>query len=476
MASSESPVGQPQSKKDILLLGATGFMGRIITKYLCAHVQKEHFTVALGARSLDKLEKMVQELGVKEKVDEFVKVDVGSPESVERAVKNARVVINVVGPYWTWGTPVVAACVKHGVHYVDLTGETPWIRKIVLEYHHAATQSGAIIVPSCGYDSIPSDIVPWLANKTLKAYVAANRPGTPFVGLGTSLSAQKHKGGISGGTLASLITGLEDCPPEARREGRKPYSISPFIGRKQPGPRFIYELVIPGAKSIIGGFWVMRNTNVWLVQRTFGLFESRAHEVHASGTATEEEKAEADKARYGPDFVYDEFLQTKSKLSAFVMSACLVVTFTLLTFVRPVRALVKKFGLQSGEGPSEEAMKKGYFEITNITTAGEFTESPITVQTVVTGKGDPGYQLTGVMISESALSLLLPVHNWDVAQEKPAEIRRTTPFAKQGGVLTPMTAFGEDLVNRFCTTSLFTFASYVLEDNGRRIEAKDKDV
>jgi hypothetical protein len=109
MASSASPAGQqPQAKKDILLLGATGFMGRIITKYLCTHVQKELFTVALGARSPDKLEQMVKELGVKEKVDEFVKVDVGSPESVERAVENARVVINVVGPYWTWGTPVVA--------------------------------------------------------------------------------------------------------------------------------------------------------------------------------------------------------------------------------------------------------------------------------------------------------------------------------------------------------------------------------
>jgi hypothetical protein len=81
------------------------------------------------------------------------------------------------------------------------------------------------------------------------------------------------------------------------------------------------------------------------------------------------------------------------------------------------------------------------------------------------------------MISESALSLLLPVHNWDVPSERPSETRRTTPFARQGGVLTPMTAFGEDLINRFCTTNSFTFASYVLEENtGRRLTGKDKDV
>ncbi|RXW25652.1 hypothetical protein EST38_g224 [Candolleomyces aberdarensis] len=471
MASSTGSAEQNRTKNDILVLGATGFMGRIITKYLCEHSQKQAFTLALGARSPDKLDQMVKELGVKDKVDELVKVDVGSPESVERAVKGARVVINVVGPYWTWGTPIVAACAKHGVHYVDLTGETPWIRRIVLEYHHAAIQSGAIIVPSCGYDSIPSDMAPWLANKTLKAYVAANRPGTPFVGLGTSLSAQKHKGGISGGTLASLITSLEDYPKDVRREGSKPYCISPFVGRKQPGPRFIYELVIPRAKSIVGGFWVMRNTNVWLVQRTFGLLETKALEVQASGTATEEEKAEANRARYGPEFVYDEFMQTKSKLSGFLISACLVATFALLTFVRPIRILVKKFGLQSGDGPSEEAMKKGYFQTTNITKSSEGSQPPITVQTVVSGKGDPGYLLTGVMISESALSLLLPL-SYNGPRQSSSEIRRTTPLAKEGGILTPMTAFGEDLVTRLCDTKLFTCSSFVVEDNTGR---KDKD-
>ncbi|KAJ2931520.1 hypothetical protein H1R20_g5585, partial [Candolleomyces eurysporus] len=444
MASSTGSAGQNRTKNDILVLGATGFMGRIITRYLCEHSQKQAFTLALGARSPDKLDQMVKELGVKDKVDELVKVDVGSPESVEKAVKGARVVINVVGPYWTWGTPVVAACAKHGVHYVDLTGETPWIRRIVLEYHHAAIQSGAIIVPSCGYDSIPSDMVPWLANKTLKAYVAANRPGTPFVGLGTSLSAQKHKGGISGGTLASLITSLEDYPKDIMREGSKPYCISPVVGRKQPGPRFIYELVIPRAKSLVGGFWVMRNTNVWLVQRTFGLLEAKALEVQASGTATEEEKAEANKARYGPDFVYDEFMQTKSKLSGFLMSVCLAATFALLTFVRPT---------------------------TNITKSAGGSQPPITVQTVVSGKGDPGYLLTGVMISESALSLLLPL-SYNGPRQPGSETRRTTSLAKEGGILTPMTAFGEDLVARLCDTKLFTCSSFVVEDNTGR---KDKD-
>lgn len=121
-------------KTDVLVLGATGFTGRLITRYLSVHPQRNAFTFAVGARSPAKLQTLLEDLNLhKDSRISTVQVDVTSQPDVERAVKTTRVVINTVGPYWRWGTPVVEACAKHGVHYVDLTGETVWMKHIILQ-------------------------------------------------------------------------------------------------------------------------------------------------------------------------------------------------------------------------------------------------------------------------------------------------------------------------------------------------------
>jgi len=121
-------------KTDLLILGATGYTGRLITRYLSEHPQRSGFTFAVGARSRAKLTSLLENLGLlNDDTIGLVHVDVTRPAEVEEAVKSTRVVINTVGPYWYWGTPVVAACAKYGVHYVDITGETWWIRKIIRE-------------------------------------------------------------------------------------------------------------------------------------------------------------------------------------------------------------------------------------------------------------------------------------------------------------------------------------------------------
>jgi len=121
-------------KTDLLILGATGYTGRFITRYLSEHPQRSGFTFAVGARSRAKLTSLLENLGLlDDNTIGLVHVDVTKPTEVEEAIKSTRVVINTVGPYWHWGTPVVAACAKNGVHYVDITGETWWIRKIIRE-------------------------------------------------------------------------------------------------------------------------------------------------------------------------------------------------------------------------------------------------------------------------------------------------------------------------------------------------------
>ena len=203
---------------------------------------------------------MVEELGIADKVDEFVNVDVKDKASVERAVKRTRVVINVVGPYWHYGTPVVECvhprsrkgqlltriqrlCTESGplrrpmwrvdldaADYPSVRSQTPLILPQVLSpcrYDFAASRNRTIIVPACGYDSVPSDIVAWLANKTLKSYASLKRPGEQFIGIRSSISAQRPKGGFSGGTAASGMAMLEDTPKEVRRAALTPYSLSP---------------------------------------------------------------------------------------------------------------------------------------------------------------------------------------------------------------------------------------------------------
>lgn len=459
-----------EQKLDILILGATGFTGRLISKYLATHAQKRLFVLGLGARSEGKLKQLVDELGISDKVDDLVNVNVQDKESIEQAVKRTRVVLNVVGPYWLYGTPVVDACVRNGVHYVDLCGETTWMQKIILEYDFAASRNGAIIVPACGYDSIPSDITAWLSNKTLKSYTALKRPGEQFIGILRSISAQNPKGGFSGGTAASMMSMLESTPKEVVRAALIPYSLSPVEGAEQPGPKFVYELMVPGVRHIVGCFWFMRSTNVWVVQRTFGLLEM----LTKSRIPTPERQAEVDKMRYGPNFMYDEFMEQESKLTALVTSTFFFIGFALMSLFSPFRALVKLIMPKSGEGPSEEQMNNGSFEITNVTTSD--STPPINVITTMTGKGDPGYSLTAIMISESALSLLLHPGAASKPTSELTDVIRPTEFARGGGVLTPMTAFGDNLITRLCATTKFTIASYVSEHkdqvNGRTEDRK----
>lgn len=438
---------------DVLLLGATGFTGTLITRYLCAHPQRHLFTFAIGARSQSKLDALVQKLDVPSSV-QLVQVDVTDKHQVEEAVKSTRVIINTVGPYWKWGTPVVAACVRNGVHYVDLTGETPWVKYIINRYDYYATITGSIIVPQCGYDSIPSDISAFLANKTLKAH-------SPSLNLGTSTTAHKIRGGVSGGTLASAMTAIEEVPRYERKEASLPHSLSPIVGVKPSRPQFWYNLPIPGANEIYGAFFFMQPTNRALVQRTAGLLELEAI-MHG-------DRKEAQLERYGSNFSYDEFVVMPSKLVSTMVTTAFVIGVGMLVLVRPFRWLVKKLMPQPGEGPSEEQMRNGFMQCTNLAVSD--SSPPVHVQSVVKGHGDPGYSLTAIMISESALSIILPPPSQTESlktRTEETQIHNLGVLARQGGVLTSMTAFGDVLIKRLEETGKFEFSSCVVEEGEAR--------
>ncbi|KAG6878860.1 hypothetical protein C0992_007065 [Termitomyces sp. T32_za158] len=404
---------------DIVVFGATGL-----------------FSFAIAARSQSKLHTLVQEFKIPSSID-TIQVDVTDFKSVEAAVRSARVVINTVGPYWRWGTPVVKACAKNGVHYVDLTGESVWIKDIINQFDYLATKTGAIIVPSCGYDSVPSDVSAYLSNKTLKAYGDYD--------VATSMSGQKLQGGISGGTLNTIFTILEDVPRDKLRDSAKDFSLSPVMGGASPVFQFLYKQFIPGNTTVFGSFFLMAPGNKKLVQRTFGLLELQKITAAQPGSSSEAAKL-ARRESYGPSFAYDEFLVMSSRFSAMAFSAVFMTGFMLLARLSPLRWLLKKIVLAPGSGPSEEAMEKGFFETINHTTST--STPPVHVKTIFKGDRDPGYALTAIMIAESALSLLLPPISKSVPPSKTSLPEGLPDLAKRGGILTPMTAFGDVLITR----------------------------
>lgn len=140
-------------------------------------------------------------------------------------------------------------------------------------FDYLATKTGSIIVPACGFDSVPSDISAHLANKTLKA-LGPDGSGE-YLSIGDCTSGVAFKGGVSGGTIASAITAMEQVPRRFRRESMRPYSLSPFQGSRSPFFRSVYSLFIPGEKPIRGGLWIMAASNRGIVQRTFGLLQTQ---------------------------------------------------------------------------------------------------------------------------------------------------------------------------------------------------------
>lgn len=442
------------TQADIIVLGATGCTGRLITRYLAAHPQFTQglFSFSVAARSQSKLHTLVQQLSLPPTIN-VVQVDITDDTDLEKAVRSAKVVINAVGPYWPSGLPVVRACAINGIHYLDLTGETHWIKEIIDRYDYIATKTGAIIVPSCGLESIPSDLSAFLGNKTLKSH------GAYDVGLSTTAIAVS--GGIPDGTWNTIMTLYEDVPKHQQRESMVDYALSPVVGRIRPRFQLFYHFSIPGERPTAGWFLPMQPINRALVQRTFGLLELQAlDESNRSNTPMRL----ATKERYGPTFAYDEFLAMRSKTWGFFLMMSCVVGMALMTYITPIRWVVQKLIPKLASRPSDEDLQKGFLTAKNLTIST--STPPIRVKTVIKGNGDPGFLLSSIMISESALSLLLPPPS-ETASYLVKFVSTSLPaglpaLVRRGGVLTPATAFGDVLVTRLEETGRFVFESQIV--------------
>ncbi|KZV96731.1 saccharopine dehydrogenase [Exidia glandulosa HHB12029] len=421
---------------DILVLGATGFTGKLVTKYLASHPEKSSFKLGISVRTKAKGAALLAQLALAPDSVTIIELDVTDSTLLNASIARTKVIINTVGPFWKYSTPVITACARLGKHYVDLTGETFWIYSVLRQVDTLASHTGAIIIPSCGLDSLPADLSAFLSVRTLQNYCDARQ--ITWSGAGRSLTGYDMPLSPSGGTLETMAVALSSVPRDVLSDSMQPYALSPVKGTDSPVHRALYRM--RDASFSWGSFFIMSPANRAIVHRSWGMFELQAQLFRGPS------------ASYGAKFQYDEFLAASNPLSALLSSITIAIA-GLFILLPPVRWMIKK-AIPPGSGPSEKAMNKGHIKATNVTELSDDTS--IRARTDFVGKGDPGYLLTSVMISEAALGLLF------TAPEK------LGPLAATGGLLTPATALGSVLPDRLRRTGLFEISSHIVDDEPKK--------
>ncbi|TIB70600.1 hypothetical protein E3Q24_02855 [Wallemia mellicola] len=388
---------------DILVIGATE--------------HHKDVKIALAARSLSKLDDVRQKLGVPSDVKSLTVPDLStdSPE-LEEIVKAAKVVLSMAGPYALYGMSVATACVRAGVHFVDINGEGPsYYINLVKQLTYKASQTGSILVPSTGLDSLPSDIAVYKSVKGLRdngIYSDINYSHTSFSGLIK---------GASGGTISSLLTMYDKTPKDQLRENRRDvWSLAPEVNSEraklQNGEKLIsYD----NAVGKWGTPWLLGPHNIRVVYRSAALLPQL----------------------YSKTFKYTETLSHESFFRALLRGVMMALGGFLFATFPWFRALLQKVAPKSGTGPTPEQDAACSLVLDNTTKTVDGHE----MHTRVTGKGHAGYSLTGIMSSEVALLL---------AKETPK---------KEGGVYTPASALGDVLIQELEKYGDFKFTTKLVK-------------
>ncbi|MBW7831855.1 MAG: saccharopine dehydrogenase NADP-binding domain-containing protein [Simplicispira suum] len=382
---------------DLVVHGATGFTGRLVVEYLLQRYPAgSGLRWAMGGRSADKLASVRDAIGAPADTP-LVVTDSRDPASLQALMAQTRLVLTTVGPYQLYGSELVAACAAAGVDYVDLCGEPAWMRQMIDAHEAAAKASGARIVFSCGFDSIPFDMGVWMLQNEMRSRFG--HPASRVRG-----RVRKMKGTFSGGTAASLKATLAAAAadPGVLDLLRNPFSLTPgFQGPRQP----------TGSKPMVDealGLWVA----------PFVMAAINTRNVHRSNFLLGHS--------YGADFVYDEMLVTGAGEKGEAIANA----------VAADKSLGSDGGPQPGEGPSREEREAGSYDVLFL---GEDAQGQL-LRVAVQGDRDPGYGSTSKMIAEAAACLLQDATH--------------TP----GGIWTPAPALGQPLIDRLQAHAGLTFS------------------
>lgn len=380
---------------DLVVFGATGFTGRLVAEYLHNEYNGNDVRWAMAGRSLAKLKDVRAEMGIDDSV-ELIVADGDDEASLNVMTLRTKVVLTTVGPYQLYGEKLLKACVANGVGYVDLCGEPAWMHEMIEKYQTDAQASGAKIVFSCGFDSVPFDLgIHFLQQHVIRETA---KPLSYVKG-----RVRKMQGTFSGGTAASLKATLKAAfaDPNIMKVLRNPLSLAnPDKGVEQPNgdkPYFDEALQSWSAPFVMAAI----NTK----------------NVHRSNMLND--------YIYGEDFKYDEMMLTGPGEKGEAIA----------NHVANDKSLGSDDGPKPGEGPSKEERENGFYDVLFIGNASNGTSYAASV----IGDKDPGYGSTSKMIAESALCL---------AQQSD-ELK--------GGIYTPASAFADKLILRLQARAGITF-------------------
>jgi short subunit dehydrogenase-like uncharacterized protein len=380
---------------DIIVWGATGYTGRLVAEHMLKTYGADgDLKWAMGGRSAEKLAEVRAGIGAPDTLPLIVG-DAADPTALDAMVRRARVIISTVGPYQLYGSPLVAACAAAGTDYVDLTGESNWIAEMIAANEAAAKASGARLVFSCGFDSIPFDLGVFFVEEEAKKRFGAYAPRVRG-------RVRGLKGGLSGGTLAS---GMATQAAAAKDPSigpllANPFALTPgFTGAAQPDGDTAYEDTVAG--SWVGPF-MMAGINTKAVHRSNLLLGQP----------------------WGADFQYCE-MQMLDGPPADAAPGMGGFNFGAGGLPKP------------GEGPSKEERETGFYDLLYIAEAGDGRA----VRAAIKGDMDPGYGSTAKILGEAAVCLVRDVPR--------------TPAS--GGCWTPASAMGEALIRRLEANAGLTF-------------------
>ena len=365
---------------DFVLLGATGYTGKLCAEYITTSLPS-NIKWAIAGRSQSKLQSLASELkslNSQGPQPDVLEVQLTKAE-LDPLAKKTKIILNTVGPYHLYGTPVVEACVQNGTHYLDVTGETPWIKEIITKYQSQAKSKGAILIPEIGIESCPSDLVAYNATKLVRKVWECG-----VMDIICAVHELKATG-PSGGTLASGLGLMSHYPAsEIKRATTDPFYLSPSEFRPEPT-----SYTPPG--KLTGTFSYPRlghlttsitaAPNVAIVQRSAGLTP----------------------LFYGFNFTYEEYMAVASPF----IGTLIHISLLLLTFfmtLAPFRFIVSKLATAPGSGPGPEKTASEALEFRAIAVAEQLGKPRKALSTLRYEGGL--YKLTGIFLAEGAMALL----------------------------------------------------------------------
>ena len=388
---------KPSSKFDIVVYGATGFTGQLVAEYLAEHYRGDReLKWAMAGRSRDKLAAVRDAIGAPADMPLIV-ADAGDPASLKTMIDQTRSVVTTVGPYQLYGSELVAACAASGTDYFDLCGEPVWMRQMIDAHEATAKSSGARIVFSCGFDSLPFELGVFFVEETAKKVL-----GAPVGRVKGRVRAMK--GTFSGGTAASIKATFAAAARDQSLIAmlKNPFVLTPgFEGPKQP----------PGNKPLFDA-----DLDAWTAPFVMSTINTRS--VHRSNLLMG--------FPYGRDFIYDEMVLTGPGEQGEAAAKRVVAANA---------EMGGPGGPKPGEGPSKHERDTGLYDLLFVGLA----EGGRQVRVAVRGDRDPGYGSTSKMIAECAICLLRDVP--EVAS----------------GIWTPGAAMGNRLIKRLVDHAGLTF-------------------